>query len=86
MMKVMVLMGLCLLAGCGTYPTLQQLEAEALVTGDWSAVEHREFILNRREQRSGPQCPGDSIKYCVKSPASMRCTCVESNSIYSAFR
>jgi hypothetical protein len=65
---------------------MKQLEAEALVTGDWSAVEKREFILNRREQRFGPKCPGDSIKYCVDALSRMRCTCIESNSIYSAFR
>ena len=83
-MKVMVLMGLCLIAGCGTYPTLEQLEAEALVTGDWSAVEQREFILERRRQRAGPNCPDGYIGFCSDRTIELRCTCVEAGVAFSA--
>ena len=41
-MKVILLLGLSVLMfGCGSYQTLEELEAEALMTGDWSAVEKR---------------------------------------------
>lgn len=84
-MKVIVLMGLCLLAGCSSQPTLEQLEAEALVTGDWSAVERRESMLERRKQRVGMKCPGNSIKYCADTMLEIRCTCLEPDLVYSAF-
>lgn len=83
-MKVMVLMGLCLLAGCGNYPTLEQLEAEALVTGNWSAVDRRESILERRRQRAGPNCPDGYIGFCSDTTIKLHCTCVEADAAFSA--
>jgi len=84
-MKAFVFFGLCILAGCATRPTMQQLESEALVTGDWSAVQQRENAIKRRQQRQGPECPPRSISYCVQSFGETRCACVARESIYSAF-
>ena len=41
---VIVLAFVCVmvLGGCGAYPTLEELEDEAMRTGDWSLVERRE--------------------------------------------
>ncbi len=45
-MKFLVpLIPFILLSGCGTITTLEELEAEALVTGDWTQVERREDKL-----------------------------------------
>jgi hypothetical protein len=83
-MKVIILISLVLLAGCSTYPTLDQLEAEALVTGDWSAVEKRESILERRTQRAGPKCPDGYVGFCSDSMIKARCTCIKAGAAYSA--
>ena len=52
-MKGMALLVLVLLGGCGTYTSLEQLEATAMLTGDWSEVEKRERIIARRNLRAG---------------------------------
>ena len=39
------------LGGCGSYSTLEELEQEAMLTGDWSRVEQRERILAKRAMR-----------------------------------
>ena len=41
-MKLMLLLGAVFLTGCVSMPTLEQLEEQAFLTGDWSAVEQRE--------------------------------------------
>ncbi len=57
-------MGLLLLSflvGCAPVTTLEELEAQAYVSGDWSAVDKRERMIARREARMGPTCPGDAV-------------------------
>ena len=76
----------CVLAGCSTAPTLEQLEAEALVTGDWSLVEQREARIARRKQRNGPSCPPGSIGYCQTFMSDKRCSCVSEEAVYSTLR
>lgn len=75
-----VLLLLCL-AGCGTYQTLEELEQEALLTGDWSAVEKRERIIAKRRQRSGPMCPAGRTKYCERWGANERCSCISRDTL-----
>ena len=50
-----------LLVSCAPQATLEELEREALLTGDWSKVEARE----RRMARNAPcnRCPSDLIDY-----------------------
>ena len=66
------------LEGCGSYSTLEELEQEAMLTGDWSRVEQRERILARRSMRTGMSCPSGHIKYCENRGAGDRCACVDS--------
>ena len=81
MRNFVVLLALCALAGCSTGPTLEQLEEQALVTGDWSLVEKREATIARRNLRSGIACPSGYIGYCQVRLGSERCTCVEQRGI-----
>ena len=67
----------CLLGGCGTYHTLEELEAQALVTGDWSAVEQRERILAKRRQRHAQVCPTGKTLFCEQWGATEKCTCMK---------
>ena len=76
-MRVLLLLGVCLLTvGCGHVATLEELEQQALVTGDWSAVEERERIIARREARRAKTCPSDYMAYCETMMAKKKCTCI----------
>lgn len=78
-MKILVtLMALVLLSACGSVKTLEQLEAEAMLSGDWAAVEMRERTLARRAARRGPACPYGQVSVCDMSFGTSRCTCVDS--------
>lgn len=74
-----IVLALCLLGGCGSYHTLEELEQEALLTGDWSKVERRERILANRAARARLTCPGGYIRYCESHGLQDRCTCVDSD-------
>ena len=80
-MKGMALLILILLGGCGTYTPLEQLEATAMLTGDWSEVEKRERIIARRELRSGTLCPSGTVNVCQPGAAGNRCTCMQSDMV-----
>lgn len=68
---------LCTLASCTARPTLEELEAEALVTGDWSAVEHRKLMHKRMKLVEGtPPCDGGYVLLCKTKSAQEVCTCV----------
>ena len=74
-----------MLGACGTYHTLEELEQQALISGDWSAVEAREKTIARRKSRSGMMCPSGSKVYCERWGASERCACVETATLRDAF-
>ncbi len=75
--KFLVLMGTLLLTGCGSMPSLEQLEDQAFLSGDWSAVEKREKLIARRTAIRGPQCPVSMVAVCEKRGAQNRCGCIE---------
>ena len=76
-MKCMVVvLGLFLLGGCGTYHTLEELEDQALVTGDWSEVERRESKIAMRTGQSGMSCPAGMTYLCQRGGVADRCDCV----------
>jgi hypothetical protein len=83
-MKGIVLAALCVLAGCAAGPTLEELEAQAFVTGDWSLVEKRERQIERRNARQGVQCPVGYVAVCIQDLASERCNCVDRGAISMA--
>ena len=75
--KGIMILALLFAAGCSAYVPLEQLEAEALVTGDWSKVEERQRMLTRRNLRSSIACPTGSVGYCQTGFGEQRCSCVD---------
>jgi hypothetical protein len=79
---------LCLLAlvavtgisGCASRPTMEELEKEAIATGDWSEVEKRRQ-MDRRMGKVDPdrQCPSGESLLCRQAGERENCECVESN-------
>ncbi len=74
-----------LMLGCAPMPTLEELEAEALRTGDWTAVEERERLIAKREARRPQKCGGDLISICQKSVGRYDCQCVTKNVVTQVF-
>ena len=83
-MKVLVLLGVIFLTGCGSTQSLEVLEQQAFISGDWSAVEQRERIIARRIARKGPQCPSGQVAYCEDRYGQARCGCVDNSEFRSA--
>ena len=73
---IVVILGLILLEGCGTYHTLEELEDQALVSGNWSEVERRESKIAMRTGRSGVSCPSGTTFVCQRGGVAERCACV----------
>ena len=84
-MKGILILALCLLAGCTVGPTLEQLESQALVTGDWSLVEKREAMIARRNMQPSINCPSGYIAVCERYRVRKPCTCVSQGEIFSIF-
>jgi hypothetical protein len=80
-MKMTSLIVLCFLAGCATKSSLEQLEDEAMVSGDWLAVEKREQSSNRLGPINGRSCPNGRALICVKNGLREECECVDSRTI-----
>jgi len=75
MRYIFICIALGILAGCAVGPSLEELEAQALVTGDWSLVEKREAQLARRS-RPTINCPSGSMSYCESYVGQSRCSCI----------
>lgn len=80
-MRLLALVLVCLLAGCGTMAPLEELERQAFLTGDWSAVEARERMQLRQSMRRSMQCPSGYMGYCEVEFGGERCTCVERDAV-----
>lgn len=74
-MRTTILILVLIMAGCVSRPTLEELEDEALQTGNWEAVEHREKMMDKRGEND-PVCPAGQVKYCVESGQKVECRCV----------
>ena len=72
----MTLIAVIILAACAPRPTLQELESEATVTGDWSKVERREELLKERLKAQTTECPDPTIKACIEEGLNSTCYCV----------
>lgn len=83
-MKVLVLLGAIFLTGCGSMQSLEELERQAFLTGDWSAVEQRERIIAKRNARKGVQCPSGQVSYCETRVGLARCGCIDREELSSA--
>jgi len=82
-MKVSMVLAICFLAGCAAQPSLEHLEQQALMTGDWSAVEARERSIQRRTNRAGIQCPTGYTGFCERFVVNERCTCINRRALHS---
>ena len=75
-MKLVSIIALCLLVGCTSRPTLEELEAEALITGDWTEVENRERMNERMRVQTEPRCFAGFVLVCHKKAAHEHCDCI----------
>lgn len=51
---------------------MQELEDQALVSGDWSKVENRELFVDRKNKKHGPECAEGLTSVCFESGTSRR--------------
>ncbi len=72
-------LGVLLLSGCSSLASMEELERQAMLTGDWSAVEQRERILARREAERGLQCQSGEISFCEKYVGRTECICINND-------
>ena len=77
-MNIVILLTLLIVVGCAPRPTLEQLEDEASVTGDWVAVEHREELIKKHLEATAPGCPVGQRKKCVEEQSGIQCDCLPS--------
>jgi hypothetical protein len=77
-MKFIILVTLVIVVGCAPRPTLEQLEDEANVTGDWAAVEHREELVKKHLEATAPGCPVGQSEKCVEEQTGIQCYCLPS--------
>ncbi len=73
-MKALSILSLFLLFACA--PSTQDLIEQAHFTGDWSLVNKRIEVQERRKAERGPSCPKGTIPWCKKSFGDERCSCV----------
>lgn len=83
-MKSILILALFFLAGCSSFVPLEELEAQAVLTGDWTEVERRERIIARRNMRTSIACPPGTTGFCQSDFGQQKCGCVESE-VISAF-
>jgi hypothetical protein len=76
-MKLLGLVVLFLLAGCVARTPLAELEAEAALTGDWSAVERHERMSRKMGlDVGGTQCRSGHVLVCATKGSRNECGCV----------
>ena len=76
-MRIVGIAVLCLLVGCAARLPIDELEAEALETGDWAAVEKRERMdKNWGAVRTDSACRGEKVEICYTKSAQVECACV----------
>jgi hypothetical protein len=77
-MKTIILTALIALVGCAGQTSLEELEQEALATGNWTEVEQREMALTRKGKSKGRRCPDGFVNVCLESGMDIDCECVPS--------
>jgi hypothetical protein len=75
--RVLGIVLLCLtVASCASRRPLAELEAEALETGDWSAVERYKYIDYKMGRITDDQvCKNGYVLYCDAKGKNVECTC-----------
>ena len=83
-MKILALILLPLLFACAPQMTLEELEDEAMVTGDWSRVEARERKIAQKnaEDYASYLCNSSGLLYyCEVSGLERRCSCQDKRAV-----
>ena len=75
-MKLLSLILLFGLVACAGQRSLEELEQEALVTGDWSQVEKKERALSRSGLVPGSSCDAGLVLFCGQKGPDQVCECV----------
>ena len=65
----------CILGACAPAIPLEELEQQALLTGDWSAVELRERVNRTQQGGNLPKCQEDELHVCIDEGAIEHCMC-----------
>ncbi len=86
MKKAVILILAFALTACTAAPTMEQLERQAMLSGDWSEVEERERVIARRASRRPQQCPPGLIAYCERQFGENRCVCTGKDAVARLFR
>ena len=81
-----ILVLLLMLGGCAAVPMLEELEDQALLTGDWSQVEKRERTIARRQPGKPLDCAAGYVSYCKARIVNTRCGCVSRSAMRDLFR
>ena len=77
MKSISIIFLVSLLAACASKPTLEELEKEALETGDWTAVEERQAMYKRQGRvQEGEQCKAGYAYLCDSKGELEECQCV----------
>lgn len=75
-MKILSALVFFALLGCVGPETLDELEDQALISGDWTEVEKREQMLRRKSMKDGPDCADGLTSVCYEQGMSMNCECI----------
>jgi len=75
-LRFIYLCALALVVGCAPRPPLEQLEDEAMITGEWTAVERREELIKKRLESTAPGCPRGEVKKCIEEQSGIQCYCL----------
>lgn len=75
-MKMLSILLISALVGCAGQQTLEELEYEALTSGDWTEVEKREQLLARKSKREGVDCPEGLTNICFEQGMKISCECL----------
>ena len=71
-MRRLGILAIVLLFGCAPYQTMDELIADAEVTGDWTKVDQRVERLDREDAENAPRCPSNRTEICKDG----RCECL----------
>ena len=75
-MKIITIIAACFLLGCATQPSIEDLEKQAMASGDWTEVERREVAVSKRNVTQAKSCPTGMVNYCYDHFSEERCECV----------
>ena len=70
--RLLGILAVFVLFGCTPYQTLDELMADAEVTGDWTKVDRKVQRMDREEAENLPSCPSNKTEICKDG----RCQCL----------